>query len=168
MIRTIKITLVLAVALWGFVGALHNLLDWQGTLGAVRAVTSMSTFDGGAGSWQATSQPVVVWLGALFIMLSKLTAGCFCCLGAAKMWRSKTSDVADFHAAKVMALAGCGVALFMLFAGFIVVAESWFELWRSDVMRGPVLDSAFRYAAMITLIALFVASHDSPLKQKVQ
>ena len=45
----------------------------------------------------------------------------------------------------------------MLFTGFIVIAESWFELWRSDVMRGPVLDSAFRYGGMIALIAVFVA-----------
>lgn len=165
MIRTVKIVLVLAVAFWGFTGALHNLIDWQGTLGAVRAVTSMSTFDGGAESWQATSQPLVVWLGALFIMLSKLITACCCGLGALKMWHSKNSDADAFHAAKVMALAGCGVALFMLFTGFIVVAESWFELWRSDVMRGPVLDSAFRYAALITLIALFVANKDSTLKQ---
>lgn len=48
----------------------------------------------------------------------------------------------------------------MLFGGFIVVAESWYELWRSETMLGPVLQSAFRYAGMIALIAVFVASKD--------
>lgn len=160
MIRIIKILLILAVALWGFVGALHNIADWKGTLGAVNAVTSMSTFEGGAESWQATSMPVVVWLGALFIMLSKLTASALCIWGAVKMWQARNSDWHDFNAAKEMALVGCGLALFMLFTGFIVIAESWFGLWQSEVMRAQVLDSAFRYAGLITLIALFVASKE--------
>nr|MDA3933179.1 DUF2165 family protein [Gammaproteobacteria bacterium] len=59
-----------------------------------------------------------------------------------------------------IALTGCMIAVIMLFGGFIVIAESWFELWRSDVMRGPVLESAFRYGGMIMLIALFVATKD--------
>jgi hypothetical protein len=42
----------------------------------------------------------------------------------------------------------------MLFGGFIVIADSRFELWRSDGMRGPVLDSAYRYLGSILLIAL--------------
>lgn len=160
MIRVIKIMLVLAVALWGFLGAFHNLADWTGTLGAVTAVTTMSTFEGGVDSWQATSMPAVVWLGALFILVSKLATGVLCAWGSMKMWQARNSDLDAFKAAKKMAVAGCGVALFMLFTGFIVIAESWFELWRSDVMRGPVLGSAFRYAALITLIALFVATEE--------
>lgn len=160
MIRLIKILLIMAVALWGFVGALHNITDWQGTLGAVRAATSMSTFEGGAESWQATSMPLVVWLGALFIMLSKLAAGFLCGLGSLKMWQHRKGQISEFNVSKEMALTGCGVALFMLFTGFIVIAESWFGLWQSDVMRAPVLDSAFRYAGLIALIALFVGSRE--------
>lgn len=57
-------------------------------------------------------------------------------------------------------MTGCAIAVTMLLGGFIVIAETWFELWRSDVMRGPVLGSAFRYAGLITLIALFVATRD--------
>lgn len=160
MTRIIKIMLVVAVAMWGYVGALHNILDWGGTLGAVKAAISMTTFDGGVDSWQATGSTVVVWLGALFIMLSKLSTAAFCSWGALKMWQFRTAEPQQFQEAKKVALAGCGVAIFMLFFGFVVVAESWFELWRSDVMRGPVLDSAFRYAALIALIALFVANPD--------
>ncbi len=157
MLRMMKIALILGVALWGFVGAFGNIMDWGGTMGAVGAATSMATFDGGNESWKATSNPVLIWLGALFIMLSKTAAGILCALGAAKMWAARESDVAAFAQAKAIALAGCGVAVFMLFTGFIVIAESWYEMWRSDVMRGPVLESAFRYGGMIALIAIFVA-----------
>ncbi len=160
MLRISKILLVVTVALWGFIGGLHNVLDWGGTLGAVGAVTSMATFDGGATSWQATSNPAVVWLGALLILLPKLGSASLCTIGASRMWRARRSDAATFAAAKGMALVGCAVAVIMLFGGFLIIAESWFELWRSEAMRGLVLESAFRYAGMIALIALFVGTQD--------
>ena len=160
MLRITKILLVLAVALWGILGAYGNLTDWNGTVGAVKAVTSMSAFDGGADKWQATSNPVIVYAGALFIMLSKVTAGFLCLVGARRMWDARAGGAADFTAAKTLALTGCAVAVFMLFLGFIVIAEGWFELWQSDAMRGPVLASAFRYAGMIALIAIFVGMRD--------
>lgn len=155
-LRTTKILLVVAVVFWGFIGALFNVLHWDGTMGAVGAVTSMSTWEGGAESWQATSNVAVIWAGALFITLLKITAGILCALGAKNMWQTRRSTAASFGSAKKLALAGCGVAMLMLFGGFIVIGESGFELWRSDAMRGPVLESAFRYGGMITLIALFV------------
>ncbi|GAA0852820.1 DUF2165 family protein [Aliiglaciecola litoralis] len=160
MLRNIKAIMILTVALWGFVGASHNLLDWNGTLGAVGAATSMSTFEGGAESWQATSSPIVIWCGALFIMLSKIATGILCTYGAIGMWRNIGSNQVAYNSAKQIALTGCGVAITMLFLGFIVVAESWFELWRSQAMIGPVLQSAFRYGGMIGVIAVFVASKE--------
>lgn len=160
MLRTTKILLVITVALWGLIGAFQNVSEWDETVSAVGAATSMVTFEDGATSWQATSNPVVIWIGALFIVLSKLAAGVLCAIGAGTMWRARGDDASAFAASKEMALTGCAIAVIMLFGGFIVIAESWFELWRSDVMRGPVLDSAFRYSGMIALIALFVASRD--------
>jgi len=160
MLRIMKTLLVLSVALWGILGAYGNLADWNGTIGAVKAATSMVTFEGGADKWQATSNPVIVITGALFIVLSKVIAGLLCLVGARRMWAARASGAADFAKAKIYALTGCAVAVFMLFTGFIVIAEGWFELWQSDAMRGPVLASAFRYAGMITLIAIFVGTSD--------
>jgi predicted small integral membrane protein len=160
MIRIVKIGLIFAVVLWGFFGALGNVLHWDETAGSVAAVTSMVTFEGGAESWQATSNSLVIWLGALFITLSKLSAGVLCVVGAGRMWQSRNGSVADFSAAKNIALAGCGIAVIMLFGGFIVIAESWFELWRSEAM-GAVLSAAHRYGSMIALIAIFVATPDN-------
>ena len=159
-LRSIKALLIAAVAAYGLIAATHNVLDWGGTLQAVGAATSMSTFDGGADSWQATSNPIVIWLGALFIFGSKLVAGLLCGLGAVGMFRHRHGLTAVYARPRRTALVGCAVAVFMLFTGFIVVAETWFELWQSDVMRGPVLGSAMRYAALIALIAVFVATPD--------
>ena len=78
MLRTTKILLILTVVLWGITGAFFNIIDWSGTTGAVAAVISMLTFDGGAESWQAMSSPTIIWIGALFIMLSKLSTSVMC------------------------------------------------------------------------------------------
>jgi predicted small integral membrane protein len=158
MLRMTKILLIVCVASWSLLGAFGNVTDWEGTMGAVRAAASMSTFDGGTESWRATSNPVVIWMGALMIMLSKVAAGIVCSIGALKMWQARAGDAAGFAAAKKHALAGCGIAMIMLFGGFIVIGETWFEMWRSDVLRDLSLQSAFRYGGMITLIALFVGT----------
>lgn len=50
--------------------------------------------------------------------------------------------------------------MLLLFGGFIVIGETWFEMWRSDVLRDLSLQSAFRYGAMVTLIALYVGCLD--------
>jgi predicted small integral membrane protein len=160
MLKKAKIVMIATVALWGFIGAHHNVTDWNGTLGAVEAATSMTTFAGGIESWQATSNPIVIWAGALLIVVSKITTAALCTIGAVGMWRAQKSDLAAYATAKEIALTGCAIAIIMLFGGFIVIAESWFELWRSESMLGPVLGSAFRYGGMIGIIALFVATKD--------
>jgi predicted small integral membrane protein len=160
MIRIVKIGLILTVVLWGFFGVLGNVLGLEQTLGAVTAVATMVTFEGGSESWQATSNMVVIWLGALFIMLSKFSTGVLCAVGAGRMWRSRKGSAAEFAAAKGIALAGCGIAVIMLFGGFIVIAESWFELWRSETLLRTALTDAVRYASMIALIGIFVAMPD--------
>lgn len=158
MLRIVKIMLVSSVVVWGLVGGVFNILHWSETTGSVGAVTSMSTWNSETAHWQATSSPILLWLGATFIMSSKLIATGLCGAGAVRMWQARKADAPAFAAAKTLAIAGCGVAMFMLFFGFIVIAESWYELWRSEVMLAPVLGSAFRYGAMITLIALFVSA----------
>ena len=159
MLRIMKILLILSVAVFGLVGAFGNIDDWAGTKGAVAATTSMATFEGGA-SWRATSNPAVILTGAVLIPLFKTLGGLLCLAGAWRMWSARAADAAAFAKAKTLALAGCMVLVFMLFAGWIVIAETWFELWRSDALRGPALDAAFRYAGFIGLIALIVGARE--------
>jgi len=159
-LRITKIFLILGIASWALLGALGNIVDWGGTTGAVQAATSMSTFDPVPASGRATSSPVVVLLGAVSITLFKIATGVLCLVGAWQMWSARAADAADFATAKSWALTGCGVAMFMLFAGWIVIAETWYELWRSPAMLEPVLGSAFRYCGTIGVIALFVGARE--------
>ena len=90
MLRTMKIVLILSVAVFGLVGAFGNINDWAGTKGAVAATTSMATFEGGA-SWRATSNPAVILTGAVLIPLFK-TIGAFLC-----RWRPCRTDCLRCH-----------------------------------------------------------------------
>lgn len=160
MLRILKIILVALVAAFGLAGGFNNVVNWAETLGAVTAVTSMSTWEGGSADWRAVSSTPLTWLGAMWIVVSKIAAALLCGIGAARMWAARRSGAVEFAGAKRMALAGCAVLAIMLFGGFIVVSETWFELWRSEAMRAPVLDAALRYLGSVLLIALFVAGDD--------
>ncbi len=160
MYRSVKILLVLAVAAWGLIGAFFNIIDWGGTTGAVGATTSMAGIEGGSTKWQATDHPLVIMLGAAIIPSLKIISAVLCLVGAWAMWRARDAETLDFQRAKQAALAGCAVAVLLLFAGWIVIAESWFEMWRSEMWRGAALDTAFRYAGFIALIALLVGQRD--------
>ena len=160
MLRISKILLILSVAMWASFGVMGNFLDWAGTTGAISATTSMSTFEGGADDWRATTNPAIILAGAVFIVVGKILTALLCFMGAWRMWSARAGDTATFARAKTMARTGCGVAMFMLFMGWIAIAETWFELWQSEVLRDAALGSAFRYCGMIGVIALFVGARE--------
>lgn len=159
-LRVTKILLILSVALWGLIGVYGNIADWNGTVFAMEATTSMSAFDGGTDDWRATTNPAIILIGSLYIVILKIITALLCFAGAWRMWQARASDTATFANAKTLALAGCAVAIFMLFSGWIVVAETYFELWRSNIWRDAALDSAFRYCGMIGVIALVVGARE--------
>jgi predicted small integral membrane protein len=160
MLRIVKIVLAASVAAFGFIAGIFDLTNWSNTVATVGMVTSMSSWQGGASSWHAVSSAPLSWLGAAWIIAGDLGAAVLCTASVARMWSARNTTGAEFTAAKKLALAGCGILAIMLFGGFTVVAEAWFELWRSDAMRGPVLDTVYRYLGSILLIALFIASKE--------
>jgi predicted small integral membrane protein len=160
MLRIVKIVLVATVAAFVFISGIFDLLNWGSTVGYVGMVTSMTAWQGGAASWKAVSSAPLSWLGAIWIIGGDLAAAGLCGVSVARMWRARNASDGEFASAKKLALVGCGILAIMLFGGFNVLAEAWFELWRSDAMRGPVLDTVYRYLGSILLIAVFVASKE--------
>jgi len=159
MYRIVKVGLMATAALWAICGALYNITNWTESLTYVEAVTSMTLFEGGAESWQATSNPLVIWLGVLFIFLSKVAAAGLCSLSAWRMWFSR-NDNAAFKAARQLGMAGCGIAVIMLFGGFIAIAENFFDLWRANEAGAAILGAAYRYGGVMALIAIMVGATD--------
>jgi predicted small integral membrane protein len=155
LIRHTKILLALAVALWGLLGAIGNLTNYEQGMGSVHAVLSKETLPEGASpEGPSDPGPVLVTLGFAFIWLSKLIGGALCLVGVVRMWASRNGDVADFAHAKRWAIAGCGVLLFMLFFGFNVVAVGPFKLYLSPMISAVELAALF--AAQIGIVMLFL------------
>ena len=160
MLRIVKIMLILTVGIWSFIGAFGNLDNWHGVVASVKSTTSMSTWPGGDEDWRATNNPILIYVGAAMIPVAKLLSGILCFAGARRMWSARAASGRAFELAKTLSLAGCGIALLMLFAGWIVIADTWFQGWRSETLRNSALGTAFRYVGFVGLIALFVAIRD--------
>ena len=81
-----------------------------------------------------------------------------CSMGTWRIWKARTADRDTFVETRQIGMAGCGVAVIMLFAGFIGIAENFFELWRSADIGGSVVGSAYRYGGVIALIGILVGT----------
>lgn len=159
MLRAVKIVLVALVALWGLIGAFGNLTHLGGTYDAVRTVAAMEGVEGINGGPPSTENSIIVWLGVALIVIGKIAAAVFCGAGAVAMARSAGGSASEFQHAKRLALVGCGAAIVMLFGGFAVIGESFFQMWQTPV--GQLAGAgAFRYAGYIALIAIFVGQED--------
>ena len=82
------------------------------------------------------------------------------------MWRNRSHSGqgkdSAFAVSKTLAIAGCLVAVFGLFFGWIVVGEGWFEFWRDAGLNGleGAGFAAFRYGGFIALIAVLIAQDE--------
>ena len=160
MVRYVKILLALAVALWGLLGGIGNLTNYQGGMQSVQAVLSMETLPEGVAP-DAPSNPgqFMVTAGFAFIWLLKLIGGALCLVGAVRMWFSREATPASFEHAKRWAVSGCGVLLFMLFFGFSLVAVGPFKLYLSPMVSAVELAALF--AAQIGIVMLFLNQRES-------
>ena len=95
----------------------------------------------------------------MVIPLGKFGAAVLCGMGAWRMWNSRVLDSTIFNKAKEFAIAGCGVAIAMLFGGFFVIGEVYFDLWMTP-LGDVALPNAFRMIGCIGVIALVVAQND--------
>jgi predicted small integral membrane protein len=158
-LRLIKILLVVLVGLWGLIAGAGNLFGYAGGHAQVVSVMSREGALAAGGPFVAISHPLLTHLGYAVVWSGKLLSAVFCLWGAALLWRSRAASTDDFNAAKTMSLAGCGVALIMLFGGFFVAGGAYFSMWSSDVGASSHA-FATQYIVGIGIIALFVANRN--------
>ena len=160
MIQLTKTLLTLAVALWGLLGGVGNLASYHDGLQSVHSVLSLETLPTEAiPEGPRTPNPLMVHLGFAFIWVLKLAGGLLCLVGAARMWRARKSEQADFAAAKRWAILGCGVLFFMLFFGFSLVAIGPYKLFLSPLQSAVELAALF--AAQIGILMIFLQQKES-------
>ncbi|KAA1191856.1 DUF2165 domain-containing protein [Pseudohalioglobus sediminis] len=153
-LRYTKILLLLMVGLFGLVAAIQNFVQMDSDLALVGQVVSGGGAMGVA-PWQQIEAPWLVTLCWLLIPLAKLASAALCLVGVATMWRERRGSGQAFQVSKRAGLAGCGIMLAMLFGIFILVAETWFQQWQTE-LGAAILGAAERYIVAITAVALFV------------
>ncbi len=77
------------------------------------------------------------------------------------MWNARAADRDTFFEARQIGLAGCGIAVIMLLAGFIGVAENFSHMCRSADIGGAVLGGACRYGGAMALIEILIGVTDA-------
>lgn len=158
--RLAKIALTASVGLFALLVGLDNIFDYQTNFAAVQHVLSMDTLpEGVAFGWRAVTLAALQNAAYWAIIATELAAGLFCVAGAGRMTRAARYNALIFNESKRLAIAGL-VALFLLyFGGFLVVGGEWFEMWRSTGWNFQ--EPAFRFAAVIGVILIFVSQQDA-------
>jgi len=151
-----KIVAALFIGLIGSLAFLDNLFNINSAQSFVSAVLSAPEqpyyriFGPTFGSaWQG-------WLGLLIIMAGELAAGIFGFIGAFHLLKNKDADTADFQNAKVLAICGGAIGVFVWYGFFIVVGEMYFNMWQTDIGLGSV-NGAFRYGTVCAVLMFFIA-----------
>lgn len=158
--RYLKIALIVFVALWGILGGTANLGGYQAGYQQVADVLAREGTLGPTGPFLAFSHPAFIHLGLSTIWLGKLISGALCLLGAWRMWVARSASAETFDAAKTVALAGCGVAILMLFGSFVTIGGVYFFMWQSET--GQLSQQfAWGYISSIGMVALFVNMTDT-------
>jgi predicted small integral membrane protein len=160
MLRTAKMLLVFAVALFYFFLVLNNTTDYNSDYQFVRHVLMMdSTLPDNRGMWRALNSPA--WHTAFYLMIIAWEAGTMVLAwwGGLRQARARREPAAAFNRAKSVAIAALSLSLLMWLVAFLGVGGEWFLMWQSKTWNGQ--DAAFRMFTVVGIVLLLVAQPDS-------
>ena len=154
-VRSCKIALVAAVALFFTLVAVGNVTDYDSNWQFVQHVLSMdTTFPDSKIHWRAITDPDIQQAGYWLIIATQVStalllwAGCFRLLIEV--------GTAGFLPARTPAVVGLTVGLLLYIVGFITIGGEWFAMWQSAIWNGQ--PKAFAITSMIgvVLVALLL------------
>ncbi len=159
-LRTAKLSLVFAVALFYTLVVLNNVTDYDSNYQFVRHVLMMdSTFPGNHGMWRALNSPLWHTVFYLSIIVWESVTMLLSWWGGVRLVRTLSGTAAEFHRAKRASLAALSLALLMWLFAFLTVGGEWFLMWQSKTWNGQ--DAAFRMFAVLGIVLLFLAQPDA-------
>ncbi len=159
-IRTLKIILVLFVALLGFLYAVQNLANLDVAYQVVASVVAEEdhvVYPASVGF--AIQSPALIWTILAIIIVGELATGLLSAKGAWDLWRERNAPAAQFNAAKTYALLGAGMAIVVWFGLFMVLAGAYFQMWQTE-LGAASLAGAFQLVGASGIVLLFVNMAD--------
>lgn len=159
MTRTTKILAAVFIGAIGLLFFLDNLFNLQ----TAHAVVSMVVSGAEQPYYQMIGPAVTAsWLSwtALFtIMAGELAVGLLGLAGAVQMILARSGSAESFNHAKRLAVLGGVVGMLVWYGFFIVIGESYFNMWQFPTGLGSV-EGAFRYGTVCAVLMFYVRLPD--------
>jgi predicted small integral membrane protein len=158
-IRTAKILLVSAVALFYTIVVFNNITDYNSNYLFVFHVLSMdSTFPGNEGMWRAVHSSFIYHSFYHSIIAWEALTAVLSWAGAVLLLKKLRAPAADFNLAKRIPVAALTLSLLMWLVAFLTIGAEWFLMWQSKTWNGQ--EAAFRTFAVVGIILIFLAMPD--------
>jgi predicted small integral membrane protein len=160
MIRLLKCTLALFVALFCIMYALQNVVNLQAAHGFVALVVGMDghlAYPNHFGP--AITSPALIWLMLWIIIIGEFTAGLLAAKGALDMWKARGADAATFNTSKKFGILGAGVAVLVWFGLFAAVGGPYFQMWQTEAGLNAVRDAS-HFVMLHGVIAIYLSMRD--------
>lgn len=160
LVRTSKIAMVAAIALFASLVAFGNITDYSTNFAFVQHVFLMDTiFPDATIKYRAIENPVLHHIGYISIIAAETLTAALCWLGAFRLWRHVNDDATVFNRAKVTAIAGLTLGFLVWQVGFMSVGGEWFGMWMSQQWNG--VPDAFRFFITIMAVLIYLNQPDS-------
>jgi predicted small integral membrane protein len=154
-IRSAKILLLSAIALFYSLVVFNNTTDFDSNYQLVRHVLTMdTTFPGNKGMWRALNAPFWHLSFYFSIIAWEAVTTILCWWGAVALLRRVRSSVAEFHAAKRVPVIALTLGMLMWLVAFLSVGAEWFLMWQSHTWNGQ--EAAFRMFVMVGIVLLLI------------
>lgn len=155
-LRTAKMLLLFAVAVFYSFLVFNNLTDYDSNFQFIRHVLMMdSTLPGNHGMWRALNHPVWHMLFYWTIIAWEILTMFLCWWGGWKLARTLRNDAPGFHHARHIAIAALTSSLLMWLVAFLSIGGEWFLMWQSKTWNGQ--EAAFRMFTVVGIVLLLVA-----------
>jgi predicted small integral membrane protein len=150
-VRTCKVALVAAIALFFTCVAFGNITDYDSNWQFVQHVLSMdTTFPNSKLHWRAVTDNTLQHAAYWLIIGTQAATAALLWLGTLSLCAAIRR--ADFARARALAVAGLTVGLLLYMAGFVTIGGEWFAMWQSATWNGQ--QKAFEFIAMIGAVLL--------------
>ena len=159
-LRIAKTSLVFAIALYYTLVVFNNTTDYNSNFQFIRHVLMMdSTFPGNHGMWRALPLPAFHMVFYISIIAWEAATTILLWWGTIRLVRAIRLPVAEFNAAKRVAIMALTLSMLMWLVAFLIVGAEWFLMWQSHTWNGQ--DAAFRMFAVVGLVLLILMQPDA-------
>ena len=161
-LRTTKVVMVAAVALFATLVAFGNITDYGTNFAFVQHVLTMDTiFPSSTIKYRAIVNPTLHHAAYALIIATEAAVALLCWAGAFMLGRHIRTDAASFNRSKTLGVLGLTLGFLLWQVGFMTIGGEWFGMWQSTQWNG--VPSAFRFVMVILGVLIFVALPDGEL-----